>query len=74
MFAEQFEIPARELELVVRSFGILAHFPLAKINQRRTQFLVPVGQLEVRVPFIAKSPERLRSPHLLLAHSWTPLL
>src|SRR5215468_10389829 len=74
MLAEQFQISARELELVVGPLGIVAHFPLAKINQLGAQFLMPFGQHEVRVPFIAESPERLRSPHLLLAHRWTPLL
>src|SRR5215475_2150288 len=74
MLAEQFEISARELELVVGPLGIVAHFSLAQINQLGAQFLVPLGQHEVRVPFIAESPERLRSPHLLLAHRWTPLL
>src|SRR5258706_16450434 len=71
MLAEQFEVPARELQFVVRPLGVLAHFPLAEIDQRGPQFLVPVGQYPVRVPFIAESPEGLRSPHLLLAHSCT---
>ncbi len=71
MLAEQFEVPARELQFVVRPLGVLAHFPLAEIDQRGAQFLVPVGQYPVRVPFIAESPEGLRSPHLLLAHSCT---
>ena len=67
VLAKQLEVPARELQLVVGSLGIVPHLLLAQVDQLRAQLLVPVGQHPVRVPVIAKSPERLGTPHLFLA-------
>src|SRR5262249_59107238 len=67
VLAEQFQIPARKLEFVVRALGVVAHFLLAELDQRGPQLFVPLSQHPVGIPVVAESPERLGTPHLFLA-------
>src|SRR5262249_10956735 len=67
VLAEQFQIPARKLEFVVRALGVVAHFLLAELDQRGPQLFVPFSQHPVGIPVVAEAPERLGTPHLFLA-------
>src|SRR5258707_8584241 len=68
VLTEELQVPPRESQLVIRPLGVVPHLLLAQLNELATQLLVVVGQRPVRIPVIAESPVRLRTPHLFLAH------
>ena len=65
MLAEQLEVAARELELVVGDLGVGPHLLLAQLDQQVTELALAVGEHPLRIPLVAQSPEGLATPCLL---------
>ena len=65
MLAEQLEVAAGILEVVVGDLGVGAHLLVAQLDQQIAQLALTVGEHPLRVPLVAQSPEGLSVPQLL---------
>ena len=72
VLAEQLEVAAGELELVVGDLRVGAHLLLAQLDQQVAQLALAVGEQPVGIPFVAQTPEGLSTP-CLVGHPLPPV-
>ena len=71
VLAEQLEVAARELEVVVGRLRVGAHLLLAQLDQEIAQLALAVGQHPVGVPVVPEPEVQLAAPPLL-SHATSP--
>ena len=71
VLAEQLEVAARELEVVVGRLGVGAQLLLAQLDQEIAQLALAVVQHPVGVPVVAEAEVQLAAP-ALVSHATSP--